>query len=55
MIAAIWHDPRLFNFILMLLNIGGAVRFAFAGRLWDAAYWLSAFMLTFVITFRYQQ
>lgn len=55
MIRIILYDPRLFNFVLMLLNVGGAIRFAACGRWWDAAYWLSAFVLTFCVTFRYQR
>lgn len=54
-LANLLHDPRLFNYILMSLNIGGSIRFAFAGRWWDAMYWVSAFLLTFCVTFRYQR
>jgi hypothetical protein len=51
----ILHDPRLFNYVLMSLNIAGAIRFGIAGRWWDSGYWLSAFALTFCVTFRYQR
>lgn len=54
-LQSLWLDPRLFNYILMLLNVGGGVRFLLAGRPWDAAYWFSAFFLTFCVTFRYQR
>jgi hypothetical protein len=44
-------DPRLFNCMLLFLNLCAAVRWAASGRWWNAVYWLAAFTLTFVITF----
>jgi hypothetical protein len=45
------RDPRLFNCLLLFLNLCSAVRWAYAGRWWNALYWIAAFTLTFVITF----
>lgn len=51
MILQLLHDPRLFNCLLLFLNLCSALRWALAGRWWNTTYWLAAFMLTFVITF----
>jgi len=51
MLRYILFDPRLFNCILLVLNLCSALRWALAGRWWNTVYWLAAFTLTFVIMF----
>lgn len=48
----ILYDPRFFAFLSMAITAGSVIRFAFARKWWEAVYWLAAFILTFVVTFR---
>jgi len=43
-------DPRIFNFVIMALYALNAGRWAFAGKLADVCYWLSALALTATVT-----
>jgi hypothetical protein len=46
-------DPKIFNYVIMVLyglNVG---RWAFAGSLKDVCYWLSALAITATVTFMY--
>ncbi len=45
-------DPRLFNYLILLLYVCSALRWAFARSWWDAVYWAGAVVLQVVITFR---
>jgi hypothetical protein len=47
-------DPRIFNFLIMALYLCSAVRWAFAGRIADVCYWLSALAITATVTFLYK-
>lgn len=47
-------DPRIFNYIILGLYLVNAARWALARSLGDTCYWLSAFAITFTITFLYK-
>lgn len=55
MIKELLADPRLFNFIIMALYGGSAIRWAFAGKWVDVCYWLSALAITLTVTFGYKR
>jgi hypothetical protein len=44
-------DPKLFNCIIMGLYAIAAVRWFSVGKFGDGMYWVSAFMITFTVTF----
>ena len=46
-----WADPRLFNYVLIALNSGAALRWLWAGNWWAATYWGCAAGLNVVVTF----
>jgi len=43
-------DPKLFNYLIMALNIFAALRWTYHGSYWNALYWASAFTLTLAVT-----
>lgn len=47
-------DPRAFNFLIMVLYACNAARWAWAGKIADVCYWLSALAITATVTFLYQ-
>lgn len=47
-------DPRIFNYIIMSLYLLNVLRWAFAGSLADACYWVSACAITATVTFGYK-
>jgi hypothetical protein len=47
-------DPKLFNYVIMVLYALNAVRWAFAGKTADVCYWLSALAITATVTFLYE-
>lgn len=47
-------DPKLFNYIILSLYLCSATRWALARNLGDTCYWLSAFAITFTVTFLYR-
>jgi hypothetical protein len=47
----ILSDPKLFNCIILGLYTCAAIRWFVAGRFGDGMYWVSAFMITFTVTF----
>ena len=49
-----WRDPRIFNFVIMGLYALNAVRWAWAGKWGDAAYWCGALWITLAVTFGYR-
>jgi len=49
---SILADPKLFNYVLLALHGAAAVRHAAAVNLWDSAYWLCAFAITALMTWR---
>jgi hypothetical protein len=44
-------DPKIFNCIILFLYSCAAVRWFVAGKFGDGMYWVSAFMITFTVTF----
>lgn len=47
-------DPRAFNFIIMVLYLLNAVRWAYERSWADCAYWLCALGITATVTFGYR-
>jgi hypothetical protein len=47
-------DPRLFNYVILVLYGLNACRWAVAGKIADVCYWLSAFGITATVTFLYK-
>lgn len=47
-------DPKLFNYLILSLYLFSAARWAVAKSLADCCYWLSAFAITFTVTFLYR-
>lgn len=43
-------DPRLFNYLILVLFAFATVRWAFAGNYWESLYWLGAFILNIAVT-----
>jgi hypothetical protein len=46
-------DPKLFNYVIMVLYALNAGRWAWHGSLADVCYWLSALAITATVTFLY--
>jgi len=46
-------DPRIFNFVIMILYGLNAIRWAFEGKIADVCYWMSALAITMTVTFLY--
>lgn len=47
-------DPRIFNYLIMVMYTMNAGRWAFAGKVADVCYWLSALAITATVTFLYK-
>ena len=47
-------DPKIFNYVIMFLYGANVVRWAFAGKMADVCYWLSALAITATVTFMYK-
>lgn len=47
-------DPRVFNYVIMVLYLLNAARWAYAGKVADVCYWLSALSITATVTFLYK-
>lgn len=47
-------DPKIFNYVILCLYILNAARWAAHRNLGDTMYWISAFMITFTVTFLYK-
>lgn len=46
-------DPRVFNYLIMVLYAMNAARWAWHGNWADCCYWLSALAITATVTFGY--
>jgi hypothetical protein len=46
-------DPKFFNYLILALYVTNSVRWAYAGRIADVCYWLSAAAITATVTFLY--
>ena len=51
---AIIKDPKVFNYIIMVLYFLNAARWACARKPADVCYWLSALAITATVTFLYK-
>lgn len=47
-------DPKLFNYVIMVLYLCNAIRWACAKNAADTCYWLSALCITATVTFLYK-
>lgn len=47
-------DPKFFNYLIMVLYVTNAVRWALSGKYADMSYWLSAFAITATVTWGYK-
>jgi hypothetical protein len=50
--SSVFSDPKLFNYVLIALHGAAAVRHACALHWWDSGYWLLAFLITCLMTWR---
>jgi hypothetical protein len=46
-------DKHVFNYVIMILYLLNAIRWAYAGNIADVCYWLSALCITATVTFLY--
>lgn len=54
MIVKLLLDPRVFNYVIMVLYALNIARWWFAGSTKDALYWGSALCITATVTFMYE-
>lgn len=54
MFVAFLLDPRVFNYVILVLYALNVVRWAIAGSTADACYWASAAAITATVTFLYK-
>jgi hypothetical protein len=47
-------DPKVFNYVILVLYLLNAGRWAIEGKIADVCYWLSAAAITATVTFLYQ-
>lgn len=47
-------DPKVFNYVILVLYALNASRWAWQGSIADVCYWLSAFGITATVTFLYK-
>jgi hypothetical protein len=48
-------DPKIFNYVIMVLYVLNSARWAVHGSWGDAAYWVSAFAITASVTWGFQR
>jgi hypothetical protein len=48
-------DPKIFNYVILILYALNVVRWAIHGSWSDAAYWIGAFWITAVVSFGYER
>lgn len=47
-------DPKVFNYLIVLLYACSAIRWAIEGKWVDVLYWVSAIGITLAVTFGYR-
>ena len=47
-------DPKIFNYVIMVLYALNAARWAYQKNIADCCYWLSALAITATVTFLYK-
>lgn len=55
LLLQIIRSPAIFNYIIMALYMGSAIRWAWARQWTDMFYWLSALAITMTVTFGYKR
>jgi hypothetical protein len=53
-VDAILKDPKIFNYVIMVLYFLNACRWAWQKNAADTCYWLSALAITATVTFLYK-
>lgn len=48
-------DPKIFNYIILMLYALNVIRWVLAGSGADAMYWIGAFWITATVTFGYDR
>lgn len=51
---ALITDPKFFNYLIMILYLLNAGRWAYEQKWADVSYWLSALAITATVTFLYE-
>ena len=54
MITALLKAPRVFSYVIMVLYLLNALRWAYERKWADVCYWLSALAITATVTFGYR-
>ncbi len=44
-------DPRIFNYMILILFALATVRWTIAGQYWEALYWFGALILNIAVTY----
>lgn len=52
-VMSLLFDPKFFNYLILVLYILNACRWAAEGKVADVCYWLSAAAITATVTFLY--
>lgn len=47
-------DPKIFNYVVMVMYALNSARWLYEGKIADVCYWLSALAITATVTFLYQ-
>lgn len=47
-------DPKIFNYVIMVLYTLNALRWLYEGKINGVCYWLSALAITATVTFLYE-
>jgi len=55
MIKQLWHDPKLFNYFIMVIYLCSSGRWAWSHKWADMCYWLSACAITATVTWGYRR
>jgi hypothetical protein len=53
-VKALLTDPKIFNYVIMVLYALNAARWAYQKNAADCCYWLSALAITATVTFLYK-
>lgn len=51
---ALLLDPKVFNYVVMVLYFLNVLRWAYERKIADVCYWLSALAITATVTFLYK-
>lgn len=54
MLTSLLNDPKIFNYLIMVLYALNSARWAYQRNLADCCYWLSALGITATVTFLYK-